>query len=810
MPADKLTVRLEATTPVKRHDGITLLEDVTVAKAGDRAQTQNASTDIYSACVYAKPLHERENPNANANITRFGKSSWGCAANPTGWSSHWDETPVDLARFLKSDGTADVIETTTLFPANTGFRFDGFIYGDSSDSFLVLKLWFGNYRLDIYSDGYAEVQRTWWYVDTLNQWDDISSTPEIVALGYLGRNRESILGKKFDLTILPMADGRIIFRRNGLHGFSYSLGDNNYEWKVDPIQVTKGNMPFKVQCPSGNAINFQLMKIQFDTQEDATWLSPPIKLPKVLGADYDITSEPTCAMPSTTSSLSVTYRQGYDPLTFRGDPYDLPLFDIEEDDSYCVLVSITPNALESPIFSGIRVKIQPTPVDWSGDPQSITAYVKTCNIELGDTATDTTVKLTCTVPEPDTWYGLSNRLAELKIGTKTIFKGILASPPVHVVGGYGKQEYEIELVSIAKLLNEPCLAGNARFDGMAHTDVVKWLCLSAGLLEDDLDISTDTTPLPNTVQTGQMANGTGAQESKLEPSIAETPMEWIDKVCEFSGYKFYDDVDDTNGTYKIAYQDPMNAPEITELPSVSPFSEDHVVGEYDRVFAQGYREYTIEPECNELWVVGCDKWGMTIAAVFIDEDSQNPDLAEEDRPANWMGVTRRATMCIGGTATMGLLKRIAYRVGFRITQSVEMIELVCDWSPKLWRRKKFTFLTNSDESLRAQEADYFVEKIDSIEFKDEWADYPSRKAKMTASLATAESSFDPLDRMLLADIMNVLRAGLVKQERSVSSNNTNVPGQDKDLAKVLTCQGGIGRISYVRPGDDVFSGDPEP
>lgn len=790
-PADKLVIRLDAKTPIKRQDGVTGMFDVTVRADGDRAIMRNIFVEPYTQTAMAICAHDKDDFRTNANIARFQKLNWSC---PT---DHWDNIPINLCSYMRGDGDGTKVQTFSSPGNNTGFHFDTYVYGDEHENFEAFSLFFGQWKLTVQSSGKGQLFRTQSYDNSTHIWTPLS-TPTLCAEGWLtSTDRATLCNRKTELTITP-CNGKLMIRRNKVAGFTYTLPDKSTEKYGDTPYIIK-SAPFGVQASASNAINFEMTMQQFDPTLESSWLSLPVKLPKIPGAGTTITTDiDQEIINGTGASISVQLKQGYDVTLWNGNPAvidTLADFDPATHDSFCVLCRITPGTYTSPMFRGVKVHFTPPAVSHSNDPDDIVAYVKTCSIDVGDSPTDSSATLTCTVPafpdDKDTWFGICNRLVEMKIGTKSIFKGVLRNPPTYTIANGGKREYQFDIDSIAKLLNEPCMGHNVRFDMMVHTAVVKWLCNYAGLIDSDLEISSDTTPLPNTVQ------GQASTKSKLEPGVAETPMEWIDKVCELTGYKFADGISAT-GDYCIRYFDPLG--------TITPAHTFHTktalsagVGSYDIIY--DWKEYSVEPEANQLWVVGCDKNGMQIAAVFDDTASQEPSTPESERPANWLGVTRKAVMAIDGTVPMGLLLRIAYRIGTKISKRIDMAEFRADWKPGLWRGIGVTVDAGGDKRIH-NAGTYVIEKINNITFEAEWKDFPLRKATYTASFGA--QLLDPLDRALLADISYALRFGMSGQARAVGSvPSTGQPGT-KDSSGILSCTGGVARVNTVKPDGTVF------
>jgi hypothetical protein len=785
MAADKLNIRLEA-TPIAKKQHVTRIDDEwSVRGCGDKAYIQNLSIEHVTKSIFCTPLQMQPAFSANASVTRYGITAWNCPTD-TEWLQHWDETPLNNARLLKSDGTTHAIETNAVFTTNRGFWFEAFIFGDEGDNFKAISLTFGQWRLDIHSTGYCQLWKLEKYNADTSSWETLEE-PKAKGTGYLtGNLRESLCNKRLTLMILPSGDGRIFFRRNATAGWYYTLDSTDVEKDMSTPEIITGGRSFGVQCPDGNSINFQMTVLEWDTDLDYEWITPVREFTKVAGADYTVETE--WIQSNLGGAIAGNLYKTYDPATFDGTIAGLTPFDVAADTSYCVGVTIAPNQFNTPMFTGCKVKIFPPDLTPWDDPASVMSVVKSCSFASGENPQDTIATVVCSVPDPDTWHGICNRQADMMIGTTVILRGYIKEPPAYSnLPGRGP-EYTFEIQGIAKLLDQQCLPSTIRFDGKSHIDVIRWLNEYAGVLPGELELPDDPSPmtLPNTADS---EDGSG---SKLQPGIAETPAEWIEKVCECSGYRF-DDGPLADGNYGLRYRDPLS-PDNTVVHTFYMKDSDRAdKNAYDRIHS--WKEWSLEPEANELWIYGCNDRGEMICVAYIDEDSANPDLEEEDKPDNWLGVRRIGQIVFSGTVTEGLLKRIAFRIGKRAAAKIYMASWRGDWTPGLWRGSVVDI--SVDDPRIHKPGHYRITGIDNITFQGEWKEYPLRKADYTGQYGPED--YKPEDRQLLADIRYALKSGMMGTMRKIEPTQVEKTVGAKEASGILGCDGPPVKVHIIGP-----------
>lgn len=787
MPAvDKLCVRLDATQILPVASDTVIRDSVTVLETQAQAIMGNLWFEPMTACVMAQPAQMSDDFYLNSDVERFGKDKWILT------DSHWEERWREYDRWLVSDGTDETIETKKLFDANTAFYLSVFICGDETDDFEALTVWFGQWKLVVRSTGKATL-----YV--------VKDTGDFArGSGWLtGHTRNSLCNRISNIMIMPSSDGSIFIRRNGTAGFVTPVPDSEKYENSSPESEGTGELqvirPGSVKIKAGGGqVRFQFSELAFDATADCFYISPNRELAEAPASGAAITAE--VDQLNLGGLIIVAVYEGYDTDDPPESIDDLTLFSTGDGTTrkYCIGVTINPTAARSPMFRGATVIIEPAEPEAPTDPSDITADIKSCTIEGSQNPVDTQATLVLRDVSEHPILGKCNRWCDIKVGDTVVMRGVLKEPPALVYQG-PYAVYELTVQSVAKFLSQPCLHSNVRFDGMEHTAAVEWLCQFAGLAPSDLEFQPDDTTLDNT------ATRPDGSDSKLRPGIADVPIEWIEKICELTGWEFLDGPL-SSGDYGMIYEDPLNR-DTTAIHTFYFHSEDSAgVDAYDLVHGQA-RFYAAEPEANELWVVGCNQKGERIAAVYRDARSQDPDLVEEDpaadppqdaetiRPGNWLGFKKIGLIPIKGRSTLDILKRIALRIGKDIAQRADMVDFEGDWKPGLWRGKYICLDTMEDEDLPAYSTSdvWRIEQVSSINFLDEGNDYPVRRAQYTA-VRGRTYSVEVGDQRLLRDIREYIRnGGNADVNRGPISG---VPGAN-DEAGALPGTGPITEIAIV-------------
>jgi len=328
-------------------------------------------------------------------------------------------------------------------------------------------------------------------------------------------------------------------------------------------------------------------------------------------------------------------------------------------------------------------------------------------------------------------FGSCNRLCTIQTGSvdlgyTEIFTGVMKDAPRYIGNNSGIPMYELSVSSLVKYLNEQSICSVFSLDGMSHTEAIKALCYAGQLLPEDIETDTDDTLLPDTRKYGS----TGEIQSDLLVQYGDSPMMWINKICELTGWVFRDGYLST-GKFGFKYIDPY-AMDAT-VKAYFAFKTGDCISDYQKIY--DWNPYSLEPEANELLIIGTDALGNRIAGRYKDAASQDPAIEVALRPDNWLGTRRLVTVEVDYIVTPDWLKQQALRIGNMICRRRDMATFMADYPLQLWVGDVVQIY---DSTMTMQGlgftgiSQYRITQISNIDFSHEYMDTPIRQATYEA------------------------------------------------------------------------------
>ena len=705
--ADKLQVLMDAEQIHIMNTDLSIRDEVTVRATEPQAVMSGVWVEPYTKTALMIPKQFADDFHEDSSVPRYAKDDF------TGLTAgKWDEITRDAELWLLSDGTDETIATITKFGKNSGFVVDFIIYGPETDRFRALQLEFGQWRLDVWSNG--EV------ILLLNGFP--------AAKGSLldGHSAGSLCNIRSQLLIMPSGGGTLFVRRNRVAGFSYPVPDYD---PATPVIIEANH--FSLTAPGG-MVMFQLTELAYPTTGDFYYITPARQLPKppVTGQTFTtVTDEET----DLGGGIGVSLQMLDDPDLPVSYDNVIPFVADDVADTYYVLAIFNADVSgkHSAMFRGLKIGCAIADPEESTIPSDITADVVECSINVGDNPFETDVQVTIKEVDDHPILGKCNRRVCLKIGSTIIFDGLLAEPPTLSYDTKGLPRYSLAIKSVgAKMADQPCLPGNVRFDNVQHVEAVTWFCQFIGIPTWLMEFDVDDTPLRDS-RTGQ-----DKAASSLETSNADTPRQWIEKICEESQWWFIDGPMPTGGGFGYRYVDPL-AMSATPTHTFYALTKDSLGEDAYDLLRSLLKISNIEPEGNEIHVIGQNANGEIIDALYEDLPAQDYTLVEVDeenpenvRPKNWLGFRKIVVIPIQGVIPEAILTALARSIGGEISKVCQMAEFEAVWKPGLWRGSVVTIDVGSSGLLGG--GDYRIEKMD-LKFEGEGPDYPVRRATYTAT-----------------------------------------------------------------------------
>jgi len=708
MPVDKITVRLDAAQIIPMPTTPTIRQDITIRDTQARAFKEGVWIEPFSQILMVKPLQMAENAYTDTEIIRHPAAAWFVSGTAgTAITDHWDNVYRDQEVWIAGDGTAQTIETLAKFPTNAGFLFKVWPYGTSDDLFDAFEVFFGQWRLTVRSDGLASL-----YENT----EDFSRVSGVLSTGA----QDKLTGHISELLILPTASDTLFIRRNGVAGFTYKLPATE---GVSGAVIEAGS--FKVKTFNGCAMRCELTQLRWPTALTGYhFVTPNMVFAKAPVEGQSVAVELVSDIPGISggvvASICNPWSDGDTWADINGSPFVADGSAVD----YCVAVSLIGDSAynSTPMVMGLRLTADPLDPSAPSDPTDITADVRSLSIQTGDSVFDTQACIVIRDPEDHPIYGACNRRVTITAGSTTIFDGVLKEPSRYAYTEQGDNYYECTAMSLAKGLEEQCLPNSFFFDGVDHTEAVRVLCYHAGMVDANLDFQEDDTPLPDTRRIGP----NGEMDSELRPGNADKPLDWIEQIIEKTGWEFTDGYSE-GGNFVFKYRDPYALS--TTVAHTFYMKTADCTEDYQKVYS--WYPDSLEPEANEVYVIGRDREGKKIAGRWWHQPSQDASLTEEERPDNWLGIRRMATIEVGYEVNQDWVQQAALRFGREVGGRRDVVTFEADYPLGLWKGDVVEVI---DSSAVKQErvGKLRILTIDNIAFENEALDVPDRRATYQA------------------------------------------------------------------------------
>ena len=710
MSVNPIVVRLDAEQIIPR-DLTAIYQTISIQETNAIAYKSGVHVDPYSNILMITPLQMLANSYTNTDIVRNGIEKWTLTA------AHWEEVRRSSEKWLLSDGTIEEIESTEVFPKDSGFYLQFFLFGARNDVYPGLELTFGQWKLTIRSDGL-----TFLYHGV----EEFHRAAANLALSGEARFSDQLV----ELMIMPCSDGRLFIRRNGMAGFFYKLTPDDLN--TDQGIIEEGSFTLKVSTANAR-VRFELTQLKWpETLTGYYYVTPNMTFPYPPATGQSVAVEVSADIPGNGGYVAAIYEPMVD-----GDTYATLAAFVPDDTKteYCIGISMVGDSTfnSSTMITKLTVSADPTGGSAPTDPTDITHDIARLSINTGESVTDTTATFEIVNPENHPIFGKCNRHCTITTLDNTIFEGMLKDPPRYSRTIDGDRYYSCEAMTLAKWLLEPCLTNAIIFDGMIHTEAITWLCKLAGIPETMLDFDTDTSTLPNE----QKQSSDGEVKYQFQPNFADTPMDWIEQICDITGWQFTDGYD-ISGNYVFKYIDPLALP-TTVIKGFTLIAADET-DYYQRVYS--WEPYSLEPEANEIYIMTKDQYGQIIAGRYWDRQSQDATMVEPpagegetERPDNWIGYRRLLVdATIDYPVTDQQLMAIALRAGMELCERRDILVMEAAYPIGLWSGDVISVYDSSATKQPyisdVSGVSYFrIWNISNIEFINEWADYPDRRAQ---------------------------------------------------------------------------------
>ena len=146
--------------------------------------------------------------------------------------------------------------------------------------------------------------------------------------------------------------------------------------------------------------------------------------------------------------------------------------------------------------------------------------------------------------------------------------------------------------------------------------------------------------------------------------------------------------------------DPADSAGLPSTAAVTLYPSMASSGATWKTLYRSYRTQILEPEANDIWVVGRDpRGGKPIVVHTADTASQTVTTAPGARPGNWLGSIRKYGWVDPAITTIGAAEYAAGLLKTRLTAARQMVEFECEYLPGVWRGDLVTLVRPSGDPV---------------------------------------------------------------------------------------------------------------
>lgn len=593
-------------------------------------------------------------------------------------SSKWRENNAsgNVSKFieLKASNAASIDRTavtTATYSANQGFYVSLHNFSWGSSEFMNMRCGWNSSASEaagvavrLYANGYVQVLKD----------------GELVGDGSIFDNRQESLNTANSfvrLFLIPYRKKELLITSNYGKGFTVVFDDID-EDEEDP-GIT-GATNFWLEFPSG-AVSFECAPIKY---ESTGWIA---------------------SIPSRKSSAPGI---GEVPVltALSGGPGSVALSLVEVDDP---TTAFTPDGTtaEWRIRADLTAASNKSPEVYAAIAEFLTLYNYTDDSQEQD-ITDHVVRLGFNIPESPDGFECNltvKNLAELDpeglllldtLGGRpykivfgegdaavTVVEGKLSSPRIRLSTTDASTFAEFTGGDMWQMLEDYTFTEETPLDTLYLHEAVEFVLESAGIPEDWADIETSAVQLSGPVGSGSR----GDFQCKVE--IGDTAAEWIKRLHEDYAATWYYGWTPTSDGPRFWFKSPESMEEtpVLELYEEMSDSEAALPAE-DQQHAWKYvarvvDTHNLDPEANRITVTGLDlRKRRPIIVNYNDDQSQDPTVAADARPDNWIGglrpygfqSPRLTSRSLCEDASELLAKRLTVRRYFRETENEMLID----------------------------------------------------------------------------------------------------------------------------------------
>jgi hypothetical protein len=607
----------------------------------------NTMLEPVSLTPMLKPLQltEAYNSAPAGAMQRLRKTDFALTA------ANWEEVQYGFTGnwfILSKNSTIEKIVTNRTWDANQGFFVRFVMMPTSKQRELITKIWFGQYRADLYSDGGLGLYT--------------SEGTDLLDIGYVtgGYNPNyqypsdlgRIPGQMVTLYILPVKRNEIVFFSSLDGGWAYK----NVSLKTDKLDTITSAGKFGISFPSSKAF-FQMMPLVYPESGTISIDTPLPYVPESEVTRTSSTDVPTNCSISIASPV-VTPRPNGGGAT--------------------ATTVLTLNSPEDRLWTPF---IYRATLNWPGvgttvisDELEITRWRSGSMVM--SIPEDRACRSLCWINDDqehiDWLNGKSNRAVRLMDGANEIFVGVTDMPEILDPRA---PELHAKARDLWKRLERARIKTRLVADNKVHTELFRTLLKEvAGVPDDRIHIAAD--PVQFKIQPSGRRDqaacefDAGTPVSEILTHIRDTYTGWVLNVQPMGG------------VVKVVYAPLESFPTDTMKYLYATTTPTRSLS--DTYWREGFKKAYIEPEATYIRVIGLSEYGELIVGEYVDEDAEDASLPENSRPDNWAGERLYVGYQDYSLLTQEMVNIVTTLLAARLTRRRVLVEFMSEYDCSIW------------------------------------------------------------------------------------------------------------------------------
>jgi len=666
IPALKVTLDT-AQSRIKRDRIATLIS----AKDWGQRFISNAYIDPITNTAMLCPAPRLPNWSTTGTgiYTRFKKSDYTLTGSKWAEANHLFNGDTYLTSVDPSGNPGEAVKTSANMPRNGGMYLQWYAANGSSDDWVQMECGWSStpsnptsspISLRFYASGNVEV------------WENGVYQAEYKLSGN-GEVPQQTASTFTDVCIIPFRKRELLVFSNRGGGFSHvieSIADTDDDPTIIP------GLPFWWSVPQGY-VYVQAAKIQYPTSGYVTGVKSWLQNPPQSGEVVQTFVYGDANGGSAVATLVDSENPG-------------SAFVQNGSNTECrVKVALTGNGTISPNIYGAHAFYKPLTANTNGTQTvELLDYITKATLEVPDSPNNIT--FTCELKKPQEVNDLGgidrllrevcNRPITVKIGSQKILDGQTEAPKFHKRFDDTLDRLTLECRDRWKTFEHYAFTDPLPLDGINLTEAFRLILNTAGIDNSFLDLDTIAFDLPS-VQSPKEG------EFSVLVEVGDTAAEWITRLKDsYYATLFIGWVPRADGI-KFVVKKPESLPQsvlVTLYDNIQD-AKDYLTSQgadtklFPRYRITGYQEHYLEPEANDIWVTGRDiRTSRPIQCHKADTNSQDPTLAPDSRPENWLGEIRKYGYYEPAITTQAALEQATSTLFDRLTKARKIVEFDCD------------------------------------------------------------------------------------------------------------------------------------